>query len=127
MTSTLERRLIDEAWATVSGANGHPPQLPELVGDAGSLRSSFAVPEAATAAVAGALMAAAELHEQRGGGRPRLQLDRRLVAAAVRSERYFEIDGEVASMGFAPLSRFWPTTDGWIRTHANFPWHRDAL
>jgi hypothetical protein len=30
-------------------------------------------------------------------------------------------------MGFAPLSRFWQVSDGWIRTHANYPWHKDAL
>jgi crotonobetainyl-CoA:carnitine CoA-transferase CaiB-like acyl-CoA transferase len=127
MTSTLERQLIDEVWAALTGVSEHLPRLPEVVGDAASLRSTFAVPEVATACVAAALMAAAELHEQRNGGRPALQLDRRQVAAAVRSERYFEVDGVVASMGFAPLSRFWRTADGWIRTHANFPWHRDAL
>jgi hypothetical protein len=31
------------------------------------------------------------------------------------------------SAQFAPLSRFWRTGDGWVRTHANYPWHRDAL
>jgi crotonobetainyl-CoA:carnitine CoA-transferase CaiB-like acyl-CoA transferase len=30
-------------------------------------------------------------------------------------------------MGFAPLSRFWRARDGWVRTHANYPWHRSAL
>jgi hypothetical protein len=49
------------------------------------------------------------------------------VGVAVRSERHFEIDGVASSMGFAPLSRFWRTADGWIRTHANYSWHRDAL
>jgi hypothetical protein len=29
--------------------------------------------------------------------------------------------------GFAPLSRFWRAGDGWVRTHANYPWHREAL
>ena len=29
--------------------------------------------------------------------------------------------------GFAPLSRLWPAADGWVRTHANYPWHRAAL
>ena len=29
--------------------------------------------------------------------------------------------------GFAPLSRFWRAADGWIRTHANYAWHRDRL
>jgi hypothetical protein len=29
--------------------------------------------------------------------------------------------------GFAPLSRFWPAADGWVRTHGNYAWHRAAL
>jgi crotonobetainyl-CoA:carnitine CoA-transferase CaiB-like acyl-CoA transferase len=30
-------------------------------------------------------------------------------------------------MGFARLSRFFQTADGWVRTHANYPWHKEAL
>jgi hypothetical protein len=26
---------------------------------------------------------------------------------------------------FAPLSRFWRTADGWLRLHANYPWHKE--
>jgi crotonobetainyl-CoA:carnitine CoA-transferase CaiB-like acyl-CoA transferase len=29
-------------------------------------------------------------------------------------------------MGFAPLSRFWRTADGWLRLHGNYPHHRAA-
>lgn len=32
-----------------------------------------------------------------------------------------------APQGFAPLSRFWPTADGWLRTHTNYPHHHAAL
>jgi crotonobetainyl-CoA:carnitine CoA-transferase CaiB-like acyl-CoA transferase len=49
------------------------------------------------------------------------------VAAAVRSESFFRIGDRPAGAGFAPLSRFWRTADGWVRTHANYPWHRAAL
>jgi crotonobetainyl-CoA:carnitine CoA-transferase CaiB-like acyl-CoA transferase len=45
----------------------------------------------------------------------------------VRSERYFAVDGRPAGMGFARLSRFFEASDGWVRTHANYPWHRQAL
>jgi hypothetical protein len=54
-------------------------------------------------------------------------VDRGQVAAAVRSERYFRRGGQSAGAGFASLSRFWRAADGWVRTHANYPWHRDAL
>ena len=37
------------------------------------------------------------------------------------------VDGEPAGAGFAPLSRFWRASDGWVRTHGNYPWHREAL
>ena len=56
-----------------------------------------------------------------------MTLDRAHVAAAVRSERYFRVGRQAAGASFAPLSRFWPTADGWIRTHGNYPWHRHAL
>jgi crotonobetainyl-CoA:carnitine CoA-transferase CaiB-like acyl-CoA transferase len=72
-------------------------------------------------------MAAAELHRVRGGAKLDVSIARAQVAAAVRSERYFRRDGSPAGAGFAPLSRFWRTADGWIRTHANYPWHRAAL
>ena len=54
-------------------------------------------------------------------------LDRGHAAAAVRSERFFTVGEGSAGIGFAPFSRFWRAEDGWVRTHANYPWHRTAL
>jgi crotonobetainyl-CoA:carnitine CoA-transferase CaiB-like acyl-CoA transferase len=81
------------------------------------------------ACVATALLAAATFVEGRTSVAPgRVSLDREHVAAAVSSERWFRrADGPPAGTGFAPLSRFWRTADGWVRTHANYPWHRAAL
>ena len=59
--------------------------------------------------------------------RRELGLDRGQVAAAVRSEALVRVNGQPAGAGFAPLSRFWRAADGWVRTHANYPWHREAL
>jgi crotonobetainyl-CoA:carnitine CoA-transferase CaiB-like acyl-CoA transferase len=73
------------------------------------------------------MLAASVLHRQRGGSLSEARLDRSHLAAAVRSERYFRFAGRSAGAGFASLSRFWPTADGWVRTHANYPWHRAAL
>ncbi|MFP3715111.1 CoA transferase [Puerhibacterium sp. TATVAM-FAB25] len=48
------------------------------------------------------------------------------IAAAFSSERLFRLDGlEVEA--FAPLSGFFRTADGWVRTHANYPHHRTRL
>jgi len=59
---------------------------------------------------------------------PEVTLDRSQVCAAVLSERHFRSSGLGGTqVGFAPLSRFWRTADGWVRTHANYPWHKIAL
>jgi crotonobetainyl-CoA:carnitine CoA-transferase CaiB-like acyl-CoA transferase len=74
-----------------------------------------------------ALLAAARLHEARTGEWLAPSLDRAQVRAALVSERLFRVDGAPAGASFAPASRFWPAADGWVRTHANYPWHREAL
>lgn len=48
------------------------------------------------------------------------------VAAAFSSERLFRLDGQEVE-AFAPLSGFFRTADGWVRTHANYPHHRTRL
>ena len=48
------------------------------------------------------------------------------VAAAFGSERLFR-DGGSGAEAFAPLSGFFAAEDGWLRTHANYPHHRDRL
>lgn len=126
-----QTQLIHEAWAELTGgATDSPTTLParlELTGGSGQLVSRFAVEETAVACVAVALLAAARLHQRRGSAVDAVTLDRDHVVAAVRSERYFRRGGQSSGVGFATLSRFWPAADGWVRTHANYPWHRDAL
>jgi len=145
--------LLAEAWAALDGDTASDGQAAGLVagpvagraarlpaglevlwvsGAPGLLPSRLPVEEAAIACTAAALLAAAALHAQRGGdggsrGAPAARLDRAHVAAAFRSEAYLRIGGEQAGPGFAPLSRFWRTADGWVRTHGNYPWHRAAL
>ncbi len=48
------------------------------------------------------------------------------VAAAFDSLKRLHIDGRAAST-FAPLSGFFQTRDGWLRTHANYLHHQRAL
>jgi CoA-transferase family III len=62
-----------------------------------------------------------------GGPAPTTSVDREHLAIAFRSEAYTHVDGEPLGSGFAPLSKFWPTADGWVRTHANYEWHRRAI
>ncbi|EFC81265.1 CoA transferase [Parafrankia sp. EUN1f] len=53
-------------------------------------------------------------------------VDPERVAAAFGSERLFR-DGDARPDAFAPLSGFFRTQDGYLRTHANYPHHRDRL
>ncbi|QAY63887.1 hypothetical protein ET495_12315 [Xylanimonas allomyrinae] len=53
-------------------------------------------------------------------------LDLSRVAAAFSSDRLLRLDGRVVAR-FAPLSGFYRTADGWVRTHANYPHHEHRL
>src|SRR5579884_3850493 len=127
--------LLAEAWSAVTAGPDEQPGVGpadlRISGDAGRLPSRFRAEDAAVASVGAALLAAAALEEVTrapvGAGGRSVALDRDHVADAVRSERYFRQGSHPAALGFAPLSRFWPTADGWIRSHANYPWHRAAF
>ena len=66
----------------------------------------------------------------RAGGRTEAAepapLDPARVATAFASDRVLALDGQPVE-GFAALSGFFPTADGWVRTHANYPHHRSRL
>lgn len=81
----------------------------------------------ATGAVREALEAAADLAVARGGPAPAIGLEDDAVVAAFESERRLRAPGLEGVSGFAELSRFAATADGWIRLHGNYPHHRDAL
>ncbi len=85
------------------------------------LSSRLAVGELAWSAVAAASASAAQLA---GAGAVTLDPDR--IALAYASERFGMVDG-VAPVAFAPLSGFFRTADGWVRTHGNYPHHARAL
>ena len=126
MAGEVWARLLGEAWAALG--DGEPGTELQVTGVPGWLPSHLPVADTAIACAGAALLAAAELQAQRGGPVARTaRLDRGHVAAAFRSEAYLRLNGGPAGAGFAPLSRFWRTRDGWVRTHGNYPWHREAL
>jgi crotonobetainyl-CoA:carnitine CoA-transferase CaiB-like acyl-CoA transferase len=59
-------------------------------------------------------------------GLPPQPVDPARVAAACASDRLLRVDGDPWA-GFAPLSGYFRTHDGWLRTHANYPHHRERL
>src|SRR4051794_41844123 len=109
-------RNLGEEPAALAGptstADGVLPLLP----------SPLPVGRLAHDAVAAAALQAALL----AGDRPSVTLDPVRVATAYTGERHFLIDG-LAPDWWADLSGFFPTADGWLRTHANYPHHRAAL
>lgn len=120
------RRLVAEyedglGDGTVVGA-GDPP-APD--GDRGAwLAATLPVLDLALGAVSALCRAAG-----RAGARGPLTArgpDPARVAASFASDRLLRLDGRPVD-GFAPLSGFFRTADGWVRTHANYPHHRTRL
>ncbi|HEU4656912.1 MAG TPA: CoA transferase [Capillimicrobium sp.] len=118
--------MLGAAWAALGGA----PELADRLTAGPAARplgGPFAVDELAVATIGAALIAALELRAARGGPLGTATLDPRHAGVAFHSERHARRGGEPTGVGFADLSRFWPTGDGCIRTHANYPHHRRAL
>ncbi|WP_172387527.1 CoA transferase [Streptomyces sp. MNP-20] len=114
------------AWAALGGAPEALAHLSPVVRD-DTLAARLPVRALARACVGACALAAAELAALRTGGPvPHARVDDGAVAAAFTSERQLLVDGR-APVTFAPLSRFWRTADGWVRTHANYPHHRERL
>ncbi|MDR6980196.1 crotonobetainyl-CoA:carnitine CoA-transferase CaiB-like acyl-CoA transferase [Streptomyces sp. 3330] len=118
---------ITFAWSELGG---DPALLARVstVEREGELRARLPVRELARACVGACALAGAELGARRAGlaQAPRVRVDDAAVAHAFVSERRLLVDGR-APVAFAPLSRFWRTADGWVRTHANYPHHRERL
>lgn len=109
----------------VADALGFSAEARELVGEpSGSFPWGAHLPvgSLATDSVALASLAIALLH---GDASP-VRVDRTRVAASFGSEKALRIHGAAPS-AWAPLSGFWRTSDGWVRTHANYPHHERAL
>lgn len=101
------RRELD--LADGEGASPAHPEVP--------LPSRLATGELAWASVGAAMLAA---------GRSPRTLDPVRVATAYRSDRVLEVDGAAPPV-WSPFSGFWRTSDGWIRTHGNYPHHAAGL
>lgn len=74
-----------------------------------------------------ATLAAAEVLAARGGPAPTsVTVDGARVTTAAQSERHFRLDGRAPEV-WAPFSGFWEASDGWVRTHGNYPHHAERL
>ncbi|MFF6998726.1 CoA transferase [Streptomyces sp. NPDC008313] len=116
----------ESVWAALGGDPARLSRVSVVERD-GALDARLPVRELARACVGACALAGAELAARRTGGEvPAVWVDDAAVATAFTSERHLSVDGR-APVNFAPMSRFWRTGDGWVRTHANYPHHRARL
>ena len=120
------RRVRDEAWRDLGG----DPALLERITRAPDvmLPSRLDVTTLAFDSVALAILAANRLLAARGlaADVPDVTVDGARLVTSFQSERHVRIDGGAPS-AWAPLSGFWETADGWVRTHGNYPHHAERL
>lgn len=98
-----------------------------LTGEGNGLPSSFAVGPAAQASIAAMALAAAEIHHARGAPRQAVSVDLLHACAEFRSERLLQVDGQPAPELWDAIAGLYPTAEGWVRLHTNFPHHRDGV
>ncbi|MFK4109844.1 CoA transferase [Streptomyces sp. NPDC002176] len=120
-------QMIKSAWIALGGDRELLSRL-VCVERPGAMAARLPVQRLARACVGACALAAAELGALRAGlgTVPRAVVDDGAVATAFHSERVLRIDGR-APVNFAPLSRWWRASYGWVRTHANYPHHRHRL
>lgn len=116
---------LAEIWGTTGLAETDLLDA-EIIGTDPCLPSSFAVGAAATASIAASGLAASALFRQRTGQRQTVSVDMRHACAEFRSEQYVLLDGEAVHHGHDPIAGLYPTQDGWVRLHTNFPHHREG-
>jgi len=106
-----------------SGLAGHA----RLTGAEPVLRSSFRVDAAAQASIAASGLVAAAIHAGRGAAMQGVAVDMRHAAVEFRSERHLRVDGEGRGEGWDAIAGLYPSREGFLRLHTNFPHHRSGM
>jgi hypothetical protein len=118
--------LLREAWTALGGDADLVDDVDVPDVSPSLLPSPLPALNAATAAVVASTLAASVLQAARTGGTIEpVAVDPAHVSVAARSEVHARLAGHELGNLFAPLSRFWRTSDGWLRLHANYAWHRE--
>lgn len=116
--SSAAAELLARVWREIGGDEARLPS-------AAAVRALGTVPLPSRTATADLALASVLAATIAAGIDPaRVDLDR--VATAYRSDRHLRVDGAPPPV-WAPLSGFWESADGWIRTHGNYPHHARAL
>jgi crotonobetainyl-CoA:carnitine CoA-transferase CaiB-like acyl-CoA transferase len=111
-------------WKDVTGTDLGPVTF---TGDDHPLPGPYRVGDAAAACVAATTLAAAELVRERGGHPKPVEVHIGHAAEAFRSEAHLSVAGEEPGALWASLSGNYEAADGWVRLHANYPHHAEAI
>lgn len=90
------------------------------------LPSSFAVSKAASISIGLEALIASEIWRLRTNEKNPVVVDKRRACVEFRSERYARLGDQSMSL-WDEVSGTYPTQDGYVRLHANFPHHRAGL
>jgi crotonobetainyl-CoA:carnitine CoA-transferase CaiB-like acyl-CoA transferase len=101
--------------------------MAHLTGAEPVLRSSFRVDAAAQASIAASGLAAAALHAARGAAMQGVAVNMRHAAVEFRSERHLRLNAGEARESWDSIAGLYPTADGFVRLHTNFPHHRAGI
>ena len=124
---TIEKQLVQDLWNALGGSKTSLAAL-EFKGSSDGLPSRFQVGALASASIAVATLAVAELWAlRRDENLRRVTVHRPIASAAFRSERLLTSIGWTLPAAWDPMSGDYETADGWIRLHTNYSYHRDAV
>ena len=119
--------LCTLAWRSLGGA-ADVAEVLTLGGPRAVLPAYFDVTGLAVASVSGATLAAAEFLAAREVSRPRaVSVDSRAACAAFAAEGLFTPVGWSMPELWDPIAGNYRASDGWIRLHTNYPYHRAAV
>lgn len=114
--------FLREFWLALGGPPRYLGHL-QTVGE-GALASAFPVTDFATAAIAAAHLAVAELISQAHGTLPAVTVDRRLASFWFATS--LQPQGWTLPAQWDTVAGDYLAADGWIRLHTNAPHHRQA-
>lgn len=120
----MPRDTFAALWKEVTGADPGPVTFE---GDEHPLPGPYRVAEAAAACVAATTLATAGLARERGGAPPPVKVHIGHAAEAFRSEAHLRVEGEPGAALWSALSGDYRASDGWVRLHANYPHHAEAV
>lgn len=120
-----ERELARRLWSELGGPAQALERL-EFTGPAGGLPSRFEVSALAAASVAVATLAIADFSSLREKRERKVIVDRRLASAAFRCEHHMKPQGWELAALWDPIAGDYEASDGWIRLHTNYAYHRAA-